>query len=129
SGLRELNGDEGPGGRELEHHARQDACADALVRAYRRRACRSFRVGGEVGLCGLEACDDALRVAEQELAGVRERDGTRSASARDEAVADDAFEGRDLLADGRLRVSDRVRGSSEGAFARYGLKRREMAQF
>src|SRR6185369_6345529 len=98
-------------------------------RADPQRACRSFRVGGEVGLCGLEACDDALRVAEQELAGVRERDGTRSAGSLDEAFADDAFEGRDLLADGRLRVSERDRGSSEGAFARDGLKRREVAQF
>jgi hypothetical protein len=68
-------------------------------------------------------------VAEQELAGVRERDGTRAAGALDEALADDALERRDLLTDGRLRVPERDRRSSEGAFARDGLKRRQMAQF
>jgi hypothetical protein len=47
-------------------------------------------------------------VAQEQLAGLGERDRTRPARAFDELLSDDLLEGCDLLADGRLRVAEAV---------------------
>ena len=72
----------------------------------------------EVGLRGLQARDDRLRVAQQQLAGLGQRDRARAARPLDEPLADDPLERRDLLADRRLRVAEPLRGASERALVR-----------
>ena len=71
----------------------------------------------------------ALGVPEQELAGLRQRHGPRAARALDEPLPDEALEGGDLLADGRLRVAEPLRRAAERALVRDGLEGREMPQF
>jgi hypothetical protein len=98
--LRELDGDQRPRVAELEHHAWEDTGPDALVRADAERSGGSFRVRCEVGLSRIEAGDDPLRMAEEELPCVRQGDGARATRTFDEPLADDALERGDLLADG-----------------------------
>ena len=66
-------------------------------------------------------------MAEEQRAGLGERDGPRAAGPLDERLADDPLERRDLLADRRLRVSEPVGGASEGSLARDCVERGEMA--
>ena len=112
--------------RELAQEARQDACADALVGADAERARRAFGEGGHVGLGRLQARDDARRVAEEELAGLGQRDAARAAGPLHELLADDPLERLDLLADRRLRVAELLGGAAERALLGDGLQGREM---
>ena len=82
---------------------------------------------GDVGARRVEPRDDRLRVPEEQLAGLGERDGPRTAGALDERLADDPLERRDLLADGRLRVAEPLRGAAERALARDRVERGEVA--
>ena len=86
--------------------AGEDARADGLVRADAQRPGVAGGERLEVGLGRLQARRDALRVAEQQPAGLGQRDRPRPARAVDQALADDALEGGDLLADRRLRVAE-----------------------
>ena len=76
---------------------------------------------------GVEPGDDRLGVPEEQLAGLGERDGSRSSRPLDERLADDLLERRDLLADGRLRVPEPLGGPSERALARDRVERSEVA--
>jgi hypothetical protein len=67
-------------------------------------------------------------VREEEPAGLGQRHRARAAGALDEAVADRAFERRDLLADGRLGVAERVRRAAERPFLCERLQRGQMAE-
>ena len=71
----------------------------------------------QVGLRGLEPRDDRVRVAEEQLAGLGQRDGPWAAGALDELLADDSLERRDLLADRGLGVPEPLGGPPEGALA------------
>jgi len=84
--------------------------------------------GMQVGLRGLEARDDRVRVAQEQVAGLGQRHGARAARALDELLADDLLEHLDLLADRRLRVPEPLRGAAEGAFRGDRLQGREMTK-
>ena len=77
----------------------------------------TLRERGHVALRGVEPGDDRLGVAEQEPAGLRQRDRARAARPLEQALADEPLEGLDLLADRRLRVAERGRGAPERSFA------------
>ena len=81
---------------------------------------------GHVRARRVEPVDDRLGVAQQELAGLGHRDRARAAGALDELLADDALEGRDLLADGRLGVAELEGGAAERAGPGDRLERREV---
>ena len=78
-GLGQLHGDVGPGVGELAQQPREDARADALVRPDPQRPGRALGERGHVGLGRLQARDDAGGVAQEELAGLRQRDAPRPA--------------------------------------------------
>src|SRR5581483_1916330 len=115
--LAELDLDRGPRPAEALQHLRQDLRADALEGADAERAGLAARERGEVGLRGLEARDDRLRVPQQPPPRLGQRHRPRSARALDEALADDPLERRDLLADRRLGVAELLGGTAEGALA------------
>jgi len=73
----------------------------------RRRAGLPVPERVEVGLRRRQPRDDRLRVPEQQLAGLGERDLARAARPVDELLADKALQRRDLLRDRRLRVPER----------------------
>ena len=125
-GLGQRDSDLRPGFEEAAHHLGQDALADALVDADAERAGLAFREGGEVGLGRGHSRSDGVGVDEEEPAGLGERDGLRAAGPLDQPVADDALEGRDLLADRRLGVAERGGCLAEGAFPGDGFQRQEM---
>jgi hypothetical protein len=65
-------------------------------------------------------------VPEEQLSGLGELDGPRTARPLDEGITDDLLERRDLLADGRLRISEPIRSASERPLARDCIERREV---
>ena len=101
---------------------------DALVGADAERPGRALGERGEIRLRGLHPRDDRLRVAQQQLPGLGERDRPRAARPLDQLLADGALERRDLLADRRLRVAERRRRTAERAVLRDGLESEQMAQ-
>ena len=101
---------------ERPHDLRQEPRADRLERSDSERARFSGAKRVEVGLRRLEAADDRVGMPEQEDPCLGERHRPRSARPFDETLADDPLEGRDLLADRRLRVAEPLGGSPEGAF-------------
>ena len=74
----------------------------------------------------LEARQDALGMAKEQLPGLGQRDGSRPAGAFDQADVHDPLERRDLLADRRLRVPELGRGASEGSFVGNCLERSQV---
>ena len=123
--------------RELDLHFRErllepadergeEARADALVGADAERPGRALGERREIGLCGLHPRDDRLRVAKQQLPGLGERDRPRPARALDQLLADGTFQCRHLLADRRLGVAERARGTAERAVLRDGLESEEV---
>ncbi len=106
----------------------EDARADALVDADAQRPGRAFGERGHVGLCGIELRDDRVGVAEQEAARVGEVDAARAARAVDEALADDALELGDLLADRGLRVAELAGRGVERAVPPHRVERHQVAQ-
>ena len=64
---------------------------------------------------------------EEMSADRRELDGSRAARSVEHLGPDDAFERRDLLADGRLRVAQPIGGTGERALRRNGVEGDEMA--
>ena len=93
------------------------------------RARLAGRKGGEVGLGGLQARDDRLGVTEQDPARLGQRHRARPAGTLDQALADDALEGRDLLADRRLGVAELLGRAAEAALRRNRLEGGQMPQF
>ena len=127
--LRELDLDARPGGEEAPHQLGQDACADALEGADAERARLALAKCGQVGLRRVQARDDRLGMAEEQASGLGERDGARPAWALEEPLSDDALQRLDLLADGRLRVTERLGGPAERAFAGHRLEGGQVAHF
>ena len=111
-----------PGFGEPPHDLRQQPGPRGLERPDAERPRLACPEGVQVGLRGLQARDDRLRVPEEEPAGLRERHGPRAARALDEPLADDALERGDLLADRRLRVAEANRRPAERAFVRECLE-------
>ena len=70
-----------------------------------------------------------MRVAQQHLAGLRQRDGLGATGALDELLPDDALEHLDLLADRRLGVAEPGGGATERRRLCDGLQGGEMPQF
>ena len=106
----------------------EESRADALVRADAERAGGALGERGEIGLRRLHPRDDRLGVAEQQLAGLGQRDGARAARPLDEPLADGALERRDLLADRGLRVAERRAARPNERCSRDRLEREEVAQ-
>ena len=127
--LRDPELDARPRRAEAAHQRRQDALADGLVRPDPERPGLARGQRGEVRLGRLEPGDDRLRVAEQELAGLGERYRPRPAGTVEEALPDDPLEGRDLLADRRLRVAEALCRAAERPRLRDRLEGGEMPQF
>ena len=127
--LAQLDLDLRPGGAEAAHHLGQDLGADALERADVERPGLARGECGQVGLRRLEAGHDRLGMAEQDPAGLGQLDGARPAWALDEALADDPFERRDLLADGGLGVAELFGRAAEAALGRNRLQGGQMPQF
>ena len=127
--LLQLDLDLRPRARVAAHHRGEDLGAHALERADAQRARLARRQCGEIGLSRLEARHDRFRVAEQQPPRLGERDRPRPARPLDEPFPDRPLERRDLLADGRLRVAELVRGTAERALFGEGLERRQMADF
>ena len=126
--LRDPQLDARPRGAEAAHQRRQHALADRLVRADPERPRLARGQCCEVRLRGLEPGHDRLRVAQQELTGLGEGHRSRPTRAVEQALADDPLEGRDLLADGGLRVAETLRRAAERARLRNRLERSEMPQ-
>ena len=82
---------------EAPQQARDDLRADALERPDAQAAGIAGFERGHVRLRGEQACLDRVRVAEEDLPGLGQRDRARPAGPLDEAQADDALERRDLL--------------------------------
>ena len=113
---------------EAPHDGRQDLPADGLKRADAEGPGGAGRERREIGLRRLEARDDRFGVAEEQHARLGQRDRPRPAGPFDEPLADDSLERRDLLADGRLRVAEPVRGAAERPLLGDGLQRREVPE-
>ena len=125
--LVERHVEERPVRREAAQERGQHLRADRLEGADAERPALAGRERVEVGARGLHARHDPARVAQEELAGRRHRHGPRPAGAREQLLADDLLERRDLLADGRLGVAEPLRGAAEGALLGDCLKGREVA--
>src|SRR5207253_4839579 len=97
---------------EIPQQGGEDARADALVRPDPQRAGVAGAERAQVGLGRPQPGSDPLRMSQQELAGLCQRDRTRPAGPVDDALADDALERRDLLADRGLRVAEPRRGTT-----------------
>ena len=108
--------------------AGEDVLADALVDADVERARQAAPERVHVRLRRREPRDDRLRVPEQELAGLGQRDLPRPAGPLDELLADDSLERGDLLADGRLGVAERGGSPAERHLTRDGLQRDQVAK-
>jgi hypothetical protein len=78
---------------------REHTGSDALVRADTKRAGVAGVERSQVGLGGLEPGSDRIRVPEQELARLGQRNPTWAARAVDQPLVDDPLERRYLLAD------------------------------
>jgi hypothetical protein len=76
----------------------------------------------------LEARQDALSVAKEQLAGLGQRDRARPAGAFDQADVHDPLERCDLLADRGLRVSELGRRAPEGSLVGNRLERCQVAK-
>ena len=77
---------------------------------------------------GVDAGDDVAGVAEDELAERGQLDGSGAARAVEQRAADEALEGGDLLADGRLGVAEADRGPAERALGGDGVEGDEVAE-
>jgi hypothetical protein len=66
-------------------------------------------------------------VLQEKHAGLGERDPSRPTRTIDQALADGPLERGDLLADGRLRVSETLRGAAKRALLGDRLERGEVA--
>ena len=127
--LAQLDVDLRPRVREAAHHLGQDPRADALEDADVQRAgLRPPRAREMSAWAAWSRATIARRVAEQQLPGLGQRDRAGAARALDQLLADDALEGRDLLADRRLRVAQLDRRTAERALALDGVEGRQMAQ-
>ena len=120
--------DPGPALDEARHQRGEDVLADALVDAHAERAGLAGPEGVHVRPGRREAGDDRLGVAEQELTRLGQRDLAGPSRALDELLADDPLEGRDLLADRRLRVAERDGGTTERRLTGDGLQRDQVAK-
>ena len=107
---------------EPPHDLGQQPRADGLERADAQRAGLSGLQRLQIGLCCLQPGDDRVGMTKEQSAGLGQRDGAGASGALDELLADDPLEGRDLLADRRLRVAEALGGPSEGALARDRLQ-------
>src|SRR5262249_56811203 len=85
------------------------AGADAGEAAARQGARLAAPECGQIRLGRGDARGDRLGMGEEELPGLRERDGLRAAWPLDELLPDEALERGDLLADGALGVAERDR--------------------
>ena len=94
----------------------------------RRRPASPASSAAHVRLRGEEPRLDRVRVPEEDLAGLGERDRARAARPLDQAQPDDPLERRDLLRDRRLRVAEPLGGAPEGALVGDRLQRDEMAE-
>src|SRR5262249_23155478 len=115
----QLDVDVRPGVAEARQRGRQQLRAGGLERADPDAARLAGRERVEVGPDGAEPGRDVRRVAEDELARLRQRDGARAARALDQAVADGPLERGDLLRHRALRVAQLRSRLGEGAGARY----------
>ena len=113
---------------EPSKKGRDDAGADTLEGADAEPAGVTGLERLHVRLGGEQARLDGVRVAQEDRAGLGERDGAGAAGALDELEPDDALERRDLLRDRRLRVAEALGGSAERALVRDRLQRHQMAQ-
>ena len=100
---------------ESAQQAGDDLRADALERPDAEASGVAGLERRHVRLGGEEPCLDGVRVTEEDLPGFRERDRAGATWALDETEADDAFERRDLLRDGRLRVAETLCRAAERA--------------
>ena len=107
---------------------REDVTAGALIHAHVQRTNSAGPEGSEVGLSGVDARHDRLGVGQKHLARFRQRDRARSARAVDEPLTHDAFEGCDLLAHGRLGISEMLGRAAERPLGGDRLKGREMPE-
>ena len=126
--LRQLEPDERPGGEEPPHHLGQDLGADALERSDPQVAALTLGERGHVRPSGVEAGDDRLGVSQQQRARFGQRHGARTARSLEQPLSDDAFERLDLLADGGLRVPERLRRAPERALPGDGLQGGQVAE-
>ena len=126
--LADLDAHVRPAPPELADHAREDAGPGRLERAHADPA----RLAGdelvEVGAQGSEAREQAVGVAQHDVAGLGQRDRARAARPLDELEADRALERRDLLGDGRLRIAEALGRAGEGALLGDGLQGGEVAR-
>ena len=113
---------------EAAQQAGDDLRADALERPDAEAPGVAGLERRHVRLGGEKPCLDGVRVTEEDLPGFRERDRAGAARALDETEADDAFERRDLLGDGRLGVAETLCRAAERPFVRDGLERDQMAK-
>ena len=127
-GLHELDLDAGPGLAEAADDRGQDPGADALVDADPEPAGLPRRVGEQVRARRLEAVGDRLDVAQQERAGLGELHGPAAAAAVEQAHAERRLEAHHVLADGRLRVVERVGGAVERALVRDGPEAEQLPE-
>jgi hypothetical protein len=74
----------------------------------------------------LEARQNALGVAKEQLPRLGQRDRPRPSGALDQAHVHDPLQRRDLLADRRLRVAELGGSAAERALVGHGLECREM---
>ncbi len=125
-GLGEPELDAGPVPQEPLHHARQHAGSDRLIRPDAQHPGLARIERGDVGARGVEPGHDRLGMAQEQLAGLGERDGARAARALDQRLPDELLERRDLLAHGRLRIAQPVGGAPEGALACDRVERGEV---
>jgi hypothetical protein len=107
----------------------EEAGADALEDADAERAGRSFRERGHVRSGRIETSHDRVGVAQEKEARFGRLDTPRPARPMEELLPDDAFELRDLLTHGRLRVAELARRGAERPRPRNRLEGREVAQF
>ena len=83
----------------------------------------------EIGAQRAEAREQAVGVAQHDLARLGQRDRPGPAGTLDQLEADRALERCDLLRDGRLRVAEPLGRAREGALLGDRLQRGEMAGF
>ena len=82
----------------------------------------------DVGLGRLDAREDVLRMAEQQLAGLGQLDRLGTLRALDQPLSGQVLEERDLPADRRLHVPEPVRAAAERSFMGHCRQRRKVTQ-
>lgn len=82
----------------------------------------------ELGLGHPNAIDHRIGMREEDCARRRQCDGAGAARPVDQALAGEALQRRDLMADRRLHVPKSKCGTPEGAFLRDRAQRNEVSE-